>query len=371
MAVSPEPFLQLLGCAEGVPEGSFVVICDTLQCPGSFLVPLLLSSHLSASPPTCAPAAGAGPGAGLSLAASGGSADGRGAGQASGGCQGMVCLVALAQPPAHYLAIARKMGVPVTQMQQGGQLALLDALHLGLHPSPAPSPSEPSPPWGSASLLPLFASVAQVVRGPSSPAEVREGGAAVGQMGQVLGPAPLGNPPAAAQHSQAQAQAGEGGCRQEASRGLGTEGAEGSTGCPLRPCVVVDDAWLLEVAAAGSTRGGALDFLHYCRTLRRHFHRCSVVALVHADEPWAMGAGPDEATQLLHHNNPLLPALLSSCDVSLHVRPLPSGYAADLHGAVDVVHRTGKLLPAQSNSGRWHNSSRMFQIHEKSVNFFE
>lgn len=56
-----------------------------------------------------------------------------------------------------------------------------------------------------------------------------------------------------------------------------------------------------------------------------------MVALVHAGDADHSRAGSNGD---LMRENPVLSSLLTSSDVTVHVRPLPSGHAAELHGEV-------------------------------------
>lgn len=102
----------------------------------------------------------------------------------------------------------------------------------------------------------------------------------------------------------------------ETHEGSHLEGPQGNCGpgtwqCRHRACIIVDDAWFLEAAAAGATTGGALDFLHYCRTLGCGKHvslfccnRKSVRGSVHQEASLFYLAQMHLPRLTLHHDAP-------------------------------------------------------------------
>eukprot|EP00850_Spirogloea_muscicola_P020316 SM000212S06909 [mRNA] locus=s212:130952:131788:+ [translate_table: standard] len=115
--------------------------------------------------------------------------------------------------------------------------------------------------------------------------------------------------------------------------------ARGQHGAPSSIAVLIDNAGFLEIIAGGCQRA-ALAFIHGCRTLGPHGKRCSVVVLAHSDITddlcKSCPGEPSDASLSL--------ALGHWADTVLSVEPLATGHAVDVHGQVEIVHRTQKLL---------------------------
>eukprot|EP00850_Spirogloea_muscicola_P002050 SM000007S21010 [mRNA] locus=s7:1407459:1408283:- [translate_table: standard] len=114
---------------------------------------------------------------------------------------------------------------------------------------------------------------------------------------------------------------------------------EGQHGAPSSIAVLIDNAGFLEIVAGGCQRA-ALAFIHGCRALGPRGKRCSVVVLAHSDVTDDLCKScPGEPCDA-----PLSLALGHWADTVLSVEPLATGHAADVHGQVEIVHRTQKLL---------------------------
>lgn len=123
--------------------------------------------------------------------------------------------------------------------------------------------------------------------------------------------------------------------------------------------IMIDDISLLEVMAEGN-HTHVRDFLHYCKTFASNEQVCSLLLLTHRD---VYEAGDE--TIMAHQ-------LEYISDTIIHVEPLATGQANDVHGQLIVDHRMPFNVDSSSRSALCDdfNSSLHYKLLENTVHFF-
>ncbi|GAQ87427.1 hypothetical protein KFL_003520060 [Klebsormidium nitens] len=294
-----------LGLLGHLPEGSLVIIKDSLAASGSFLLHHYISRLLAA------PKAEKQTPTSIDVRTEKSTAfDGR-----VGKVPCKVCLVAFDQKFSHFANVGRKQGVNLVANAEEGALRFVDGISKpfewgGVLPRSTPCGAVET----SESLESFLEGGLQELSITGEPQSVRSASPSAPQGVVKQIETSLGAVSDLSDQSEA-----------EAKQNKRAPLADGGL------AIVFDDLGGPEAACQGSAHE-VLALLNWCRTLRsQNGERASVVALVHGND---MPDGEKGLASIMEH----------SADLILQVEPLSTGAAADIHGQLLITQRTNKWM---------------------------